>query len=201
MMRRYGQGASNMPSQPQGPISALVTPIAEAIQQHNALPPDQKNRARASGGAGLIAFCLYALITVPGMIFGAWMAFAIWAALLGFGALWLYVGIRASIGPRDIMAAFLSGVAILFFIGLMVFGAYLPDDWLLMNFLLKGLYIGSAAASAMKLWLAVRGLPGVKLDDVRAQQAHGHARDATADEAATKLDESAAPRPPRQFHS
>jgi hypothetical protein len=187
-----------MPQQPQGALSAIAAPIAEAIQQHNALPPDQKNRARASGGAGLIAFCLYAVIAAPYVVFGAWLAFAIWAALFGFGGLWLYVGIRAAIGPRDIMAAFWSSIGILFFLGLMVLGAYLPDDWLLLNFLLKGFYIGSTANCAMRLWLAVRGIPGVKLDEVRAQQAHGHARAATAAEAAARLSEQPPPRA-RQF--
>ena len=187
-----------MSPQPDGPISAIVAPIAEAIAQHNALPPDQKNRARASGGAGLISFCLYALITAPRLVFGGLIVLAIWAALAAFGALWLYVGVRASIGPRDIMAAFWSGVGILFFLGLMVFGAYLPNDWLLTNFLLKGLYIGSAAASAMRLYLAVRGMPGGSLEQVRAQQAHGSAREATQAEAAARLGEQTAARD-RQF--
>src|ERR1700689_5907962 len=106
----------------QGPLSAIVAPIAEAIAQHNALPPDEKNRARASGGAGLIAFCLFALIAAPRLVFSGLIVFAIWAALAGLGALWLYVGVRASFGPRDIMAAFWSGVGILVFLGLTVFG-------------------------------------------------------------------------------
>jgi hypothetical protein len=187
-----------MSPEPQGPISAIVAPIAEAIAQHNALPPDQKNRARASGGAGLIAFCLYAVIAVPHLVFSRLITFVIWAGLAAFGALWLYVGVKAAIGPRDIMAAFWSGVGILFFLGLMVFGAYLPNDWLLTNFLLKGLYIGSAAASAMRLYLAVRGLPGGSLQQVRAQQAHGRAREATQAEAAARLGEQPAARD-RQF--
>lgn len=187
-----------MSPQPEGPISAIVAPIADAIAQHNALPPDEKNRARASGGAGLIAFCLFALIASPRLVFSGLIVFAIWAALAGFGALWLYVGVRAAIGPRDIMAAFWSGVGILFFLGLMVFGAYLPNDWLLTNFLLKGLYIGSAAASAMRLYLAVRGMPGGSLEQVRAQQAHGSAREATQAEAAARLGEQQAARD-RQF--
>ena len=182
----------------QGPLSAIAAPIAEAIAQHNALPPDQKNRARASGGAGLIVFCLYALITAPHLVFSGLIVLAIWAGLAAFGALWLYVGVRAAIGPRDIMAAFWSGVGILFFLGLMVFGAYLPNDWLLTNFLLKGLYIGSAAASAMRLYLAVRGMPGGSLEQVRAQQAHGSAREATQAEAAARLGEQPTARD-RQF--
>jgi hypothetical protein len=187
-----------MSSQPQGPLSAIAAPIAEAIVQHRALPPDQKNRARASAGAGIITFCLYALITAPHVLFGAWLAFAIWAALLGFGALWLYVGVRASVGPRDIMAAFWSGAGILFFLGLMIFGAYLPGDWLVINFLLKGFYIGSTASSAMRLWLAVRGMPSGQLDDVRAQQAHGSAREASEAEVTARLNEQPAARA-RQF--
>jgi hypothetical protein len=187
-----------MSPQPEGPISAIVAPIADAIAQHNALPPDEKNRARASGGAGLIAFCLFALIASPRLVFSGLIVFAIWAGLAAFGALWLYVGVRAAIGPRDIMAAFWSGVGILFLLGLMVFGAYLPNDWLLTNFLLKGLYIGSAAASAMRLYLAVRGMPGGSLEQVRAQQAHGSAREATQAEAAARLGEQPAARE-RQF--
>jgi hypothetical protein len=187
-----------MSSQPQGPISAIVTPLAEAIQQHNALTPDQKNRARATGGAGLIAFCLYVLVAAPRMVFGSWIAVAVWVALLGFGGLWLYVGVRASVGPRDIMAAFWSAAGIVFFLALMIVGAYLPADWLLVNFLLKGLYIGYATACAMKLWLAVRGMPNTGLDAVHAQQAHGSARDATPAETAARLGETGA-RPQRQF--
>src|ERR1700728_3041220 len=113
-------GVAWVSSQPQGPLSAIAAPIAEAIAQHRALPPDQKNRARASGGAGLIAFCLYVLITTPRLIFTQWVAFGIWAALCGFGALWLCVGVRASLGPRDIMAAFWSGSGVIVFLGLMV---------------------------------------------------------------------------------
>jgi hypothetical protein len=187
-----------MSPQPEGPISAIVAPIADAIAQHNALPPDEKNRARASGGAGLIAFCLFALIASPRLVFSGLIVFAIWAGLAAFGALWLYVGVRAAIGPRDIMAAFWSGVGILFFLGLMVFGAYLPNNWLLTNFLLKGLYLGCAAASAMRLYLAVRGMPGGSLEQVRAQQAHGSAREATQAEAAARLGEQTAARD-RQF--
>jgi hypothetical protein len=185
-------------SQPQGPLSALVEPIAEAIAQHNALPPDQKNRARASGGAGLIAFCLYVLVTAPRLVFGAWLAVAIWAALLGFGGLWLYVGVRASVGPRDIMAAFWSAAGILFFLVLMSVGAYLPNDWIVANFLLKGFYISFAASCGMRLYLAVRGLPGDSLEQVRTQQAHGRAREATEAEAAARLGGEPAPQP-RQF--
>ena len=187
-----------MSSQPQGPLSAIAAPIADAIAQHNALPPDQKNRARASGGAGLIAFCLYALITAPRFVSSGLIVLAIWAGLAAFGALWLYVGVRASFGPRDIMAAFWSGVGILFFLGLMVFGATLPNDWPLTNILLKGFYIGSAANCAMRLYLAVRGMPGGSLEQVRAQQAHGSAREATQAEAAARLGEQPAARD-RQF--
>ena len=190
-----------MPSQPQGPISALVTPIAEAVAQHHALPPHEKNLARASGGAGLIAFCLYALIRAAPVIFGDWIPFAIWAGLLAFGALWLFVGIKGSAGPRDIMNAFWSVVIVVVVLGLMLWGIYLPDDWLVANFLLQGLYIAMIASGLVRLWLAARGLPGVKLEEVRAQQAHGRARDATETEAAAKLNENAAPRPQRQFRS
>jgi hypothetical protein len=194
-----GKDGEAMPQNHESSLADLITPFTEGIARHRALPPDQKNRARAHGGAGVIAFCLYALITEHRMVFGDWIAFAIWAGLFGFGALWFYIGYRASIGQRDIMAAFWSFGGILFFLALMAFGVYLPDDWLLINFLLKGLYIGSAAGSAMKFWLSVRGMSSTTLEEVRAQQAHGRARDATEAEAAARLDEQAAPRPRREF--
>jgi hypothetical protein len=168
-------------------LADLITPFTDAIAEHRALPPDQKNRARASGGAGLIAFCLYVLIAVPQLPVSSWVAFVLWLALIAFGALWLVVGIKGSTGPRDIMAGFWSGIGILFFLGLMVVGAYLPADWVVVNFLLKGFYIGYAAACVVKLWVSARGIPSTGLDEVRAQQAHGRARDATEAETAARL--------------
>jgi hypothetical protein len=180
-------------------IAALVQPIGDAIDQHRALAPREKNIARASGGASLITFCAYALIHAAPLVFDNLISFAIWAGLLGFGALWLCVGIKGSIGPGDIMEAFWSGFATLVLLGLMAFGAYLPRDWFTINLLLQGFYLAGLAGAAVRLWIATRGMNTGKLAQVKAQQAHGTARDATAAEAASKLNENTAQRSPRQF--
>jgi hypothetical protein len=192
-----------MRSNTAGPLETLATPIAQAAAQFQSLPLLEKNRRRAGGGAGLIAFCLYAVIAAPGLVFAHWIPPALGAAALAYGLLRFVVGVRGALGPRDIMDGFWHGVFIVVCAGLL-WCAYLPADWggwaITINILLRGLYIAGIVSSTVRGWLALRGMPTARLDEVRTQQAHGSARDATPAEAAAKLGDNT-PRPQRQFQS
>lgn len=183
-----------------GPVEAAIDSIGDILDRHHAIPEGRaKNTIRAAQGASMAAFCLYTLIRAAPLIFDSWIVFGIWAGVLAWAAMWIYVGVRGSTGFCQLPEAFWSVVSIGIFGALMIWGT-LPGDWSVVNFLLYGFYLAGLAASAMQLWLSLRGMPEMKLDAIRAQQAHGHARDATAVEALTKLDERNAARRVRQFH-
>jgi hypothetical protein len=210
-----------MRQQPYG-IDNAIQNVGDSFNRefvrYAARPPLKKNLFRAGGGAGLITFCVYVAVefeaamglTAGQLLHGSqalpaappevwWVPRAAWVTVLAFGLLWFVVGVKGARGARDVMQAVWALILTGIFAALLWWGAYLPRDWVLVNFLLHGIYIAGMVGSLVRFWLSVRGLPGVKLEAVKAQQAHGRARDATETEAAAKLNENAAPRPPRQF--
>jgi len=74
---------------------------------------------------------------------------------------WFFVGVHGARGARDIMQAFWALVLAAIYGGLLGIDAYLPPDWALANFVLKGVYIGGVAGSFVRFWLSVRG-PGIR---------------------------------------
>jgi hypothetical protein len=192
-----------MPQQPYGIDSAIKDVgdnIAQNASRYHALPPLKKNRFRAGAGAGLIALGLYTVIGRYGIVFADWLSFVIWAAVVGFGVLWFSVGISGARSPREVMSAFWSIIAVVIF-GFLAFVAVHLLDGSDFNFFMEGFFVAGLVGSIVRLWLALRGMPSTSLDAVKAQQAHGRARDASQAEAAAKLNENAAPRPQREFHS
>ena len=179
-------------------IRDIGNDVNQRIDRYQALPPLKKNRVRAGIGAGLIALGLYIAAGRPAVVFDNTVSIAIWAAVVGFGLLWFLVGIHGARSTRDVMSAFWSIVAIAIF-GLLTIGGLrslsLSDD---ASFYLEGFFAACLVGSIVRFWLAVRGLPSMNLEQVRSQQAHGRAREATPAEAAAKLGEQAASRP-RQF--
>jgi hypothetical protein len=164
-----------MAGPPEGPLSAVVMPIAEAIVQHQALPPFQKNAARASMGAFLLTYCVYAAAGSPAVFFGQSLgaavsaflrapsapplALAVWAGCAAFGLLWFCLGIRgARSGPRDIMGVVWAVLAVIGCAVALLRHWYLsPElgDWVwLVNVLLRGWYIATIAASLVRFVIA-----------------------------------------------
>jgi hypothetical protein len=177
--------------------------IAQNVARYQALPPLRKGRVRAGLGAGLLAFGVYTAAGRPAIAFGGLIAFGVWAAVVAFGGLWFYIGVTSTRSPRDVMSAVWSAIALAIFAVLAAGGASLTDggDFGLFGdfrFFIEGVFLAGVIGSLVRLWLAVRGMPSTGLGEVRAQEAHGSARDATLAEAAAKLG-GGAPRPQRQF--
>lgn len=174
--------------------------LARDFSRYHALPPLKKSRFRAGAGAGLITLGGLALIEAPDLVFTNWVSALIWAGMVGFGVLWLCVGIKGARGPREAMSIFWTGFSVLTFAGLSLLGRHLLDagGW---STFLESLFITGLVGSAVRLWLAARGMGSTGLEDVKSQQAHGRARDATPAEAAGKLNERDATRPQRQFRN
>lgn len=149
--------------------------ISQAIGDHINAPPLRQNLNRAEWGAGLVAggaYVGYSYVqgvslaeAVQGYIgvlhrpFDESWPFYAWGAAVLLGLLWVAVGVRGTRGlPRDTMIAFWA----LFRIGLAVaalwYGWYL-DDYPVMNWFLKGIYIMVLSSSVMLLYLCLRG-PG-----------------------------------------
>jgi len=163
-------------------IADAIRDVGENINQnvarYQALPPLQKGRARAGYGAALLALGVYAAAGRPGVAFAGLVPCVIWAAAVGLGGLWLYVGVTDARSARDAMSAVWSAVMLAIFASLAVTGAHWLDGSDLM-FFVEGAFLAGVLACLVRVWLAVRGLPTGSLEQVRAQQAHGRARDAT----------------------
>ena len=85
-----------------GPISAVVLPVSDSLQQLGTSPPFQKHVSLACTGAILLSLCAFAAL-----VFGRDVAtFSTetllgFAAVVGFSLLLLVVGMRGARGPRD----------------------------------------------------------------------------------------------------
>ena len=150
----------------QGPLSALVVPIADTINQHRQSPPYQRNLLYASWRAGLLAWCAYtavmAGVTSSPLADTLALPHSIligWAACAGLGLLLLITGLRNTRGPRDVMAAVWWAAVMAGCSWLLENDAY-PNWGPLTDFLLKGCYLGMLASSAARFWINVRGMGG-----------------------------------------
>jgi hypothetical protein len=172
-----------------GPLSVIAVPLADAMAQHRASTPLQKNLTRAGGGAFLLTGCAYAASWSPVFLGGRFdalmdafvhdpahppVALAVWAGVGAFGLLWLWVGVRGARGPRDVMAAFWSAVRVALCVCALVRQWYLPrdyGDWVLLgNLVLRGLYLCLLAEGAVHFLLAVRGPGGGNAASLVGQQ-------------------------------
>jgi len=140
-------------SSSQGPITAILTPIAEHFARHAALPPYEKAIDRAVYGAFLLGVCGYTGVSLGPYLPGSW-----WLGLIavgGFGLLLLVVGLHGARGPRDAMTIFWS----LIFAGGGWWAVvhWLPGLWV--NFFGRGFCVGLLCGGAIRLYIAVRG-PG-----------------------------------------
>ena len=148
-------------------LANLVTPFTDAVNQHLALPPLEKNRSRAMWGGFLFAGCLYAALSfkaaigasyidlvrilarLPGTSSDVWWPFAVWAAFFALSLLWLSVGFRGMRGaPRDVMAAVWAVAIGGGFAAALWYGWYLPREWAGVNFLLEGFLLVDARRRA-----------------------------------------------------
>lgn len=131
-----------------GPLSAIGVPIGDALQQHAASPPFQKNVGLACFGTIVLGYAamLFAARAFPPLV------------LLGVGALGLgllAVGVHGARGPRDPGMA-LSSVATP--AGLIAALWVFAGPQVCRNVLV--LFLPFLAGFAVRLWLALRGLPG-----------------------------------------
>ena len=148
--------------------------VGEPIRKYQALPEGvDKNRKRAIWGTGLLVAGVYlihamqvntgnslpelARFFVRGtqLPLPASLIFYGFAAVMLFGLLWVWVGLRGSRGPRHIMMAFWALVRIGLAGAALWYGWYLNDPDL--DPWLQGFYVIVLAASLMALYLATRG--------------------------------------------
>jgi hypothetical protein len=171
--------------------------VSQNISHYHALPPLKKNRFRAGAGAALVGLAVYSAAGRHDIVFADGLSFGIWVVVVAFGLLWFFVGAHGAVSPRDVLSAVYSSIGAAFF-GLAAFAFGQALDGGDFDFFLEGFFLACVVACIVRFWLAVRGLPGANLEAVRAQQAHGRARDASPAEAAARLDPDAGP-PRRQF--
>ena len=174
-------------SQPKGPISHVVEPIAEHMAKIQALPPDEKHRHRVAVGAGLLGFCgwigglvlMGMLATGLGVSGSApdqsgapplppealWIGAAVLVGLIALGVLLLAAGLRRTRGqPRDMIVA-AKALARLALFSALLWWRWFPvpdgntlDAWTALGFLfLPGIYIGGVTESLMMLFISLRG--------------------------------------------
>ena len=161
-------------SEPKGILSAIAQPIGEEMNRHFNAPPLRQNQDRAvwgtailTGGAYLAnAFLLderagfwrgmHIYFHMLGAIWADSWPYYVWTGAMLFGLLWVYVGIRNSRAPRQIMTGFWGAAwAALGCAGLW-YGWYI-DDYPTVNWFLKGIYLMIATGAGMLFWLAMRG--------------------------------------------
>lgn len=151
----------------QGPISVVAVPLADALAKHAALPPFQKNMARAAFGAGLLTLCAYTAVTL-----GKYaqtcppLYLLIWTAAAGLGVLLLIVGVRGAQGQRDVMAAFWP-VVVLAGCGWALW--HFGGPAIFRDFYVRGFGLALLASTAVRAWLAMRGVSGNAEQMVRQQ--------------------------------
>ena len=141
------------------------------------------NFERAGGGAAMLTIAIYLVIEgreVTGRGYWDLVALAVqapfmrllpvvwvpalcWILLVVLGLWFIYQGARASYGPRDSIIALWAVNEMAICSALMWWGVYVPDTWGqadLINFALRGLYLGFVVGAAFRLVLAMRGPSG-----------------------------------------
>jgi hypothetical protein len=172
---------------PEGPISAVAQSIAQAVAQHRASPPSEKNLTRAGCGAFLVVACIYTAVWAEvflGDSFGDLLssfvhaplhppiALVIWLAVGAFALLWLRVGLRGPLGPYGTMEKFWAGFRVALFACALIWRWYIPYDqgWgFLINLVLRGLYFAFLAEALMEFLLTLRATGGSAASMVAAQ--------------------------------
>ncbi len=140
-----------------GPLSAVVLPVSDSLQQLGASPPFQKHVSLACTGAILLTLCAFAAL-----VFGRDVATFSTETLLGFaavvgvGLLLLVVGMRGARGPRDPTMA-ISSVATPAGVAAVLWWLWGPEVF--SNVFVVVLGPAFLVGFALRFWLAVRG-PG-----------------------------------------
>jgi hypothetical protein len=173
---------------PEGPISAVAQSIAEAVAQHRASPPSEKNLTRVTCGAFLIVACIYTAVWAEvflgdsfGDLLSAFLhaplhppiALVIWLAVGAFALLWLRVGLRGPLGPYGAMEKFWAGFRVVLFACALIWGWYIPwnlNGWeQLINLVLRGFYLAFLAQAVMEFLLTLRATGGSAASMVAGQ--------------------------------
>jgi hypothetical protein len=144
----------------QDPYEQFGSAIADAVNLFRRQRPSPQHdaAAQASSGAFLLGLCGYAAVA-----FGPYRAtlppsaVMVWAGLAGFGLLLVAVGVRGARGPRDVMMAVQA-------VALPLGGWWMLRTWqgphVFDNFFLQWLGCGCVPVAALRLFLALRGVPG-----------------------------------------
>jgi hypothetical protein len=160
--------------EPKGIFSAIAQPIGEEMVQHLNAPPLRQNQDRAVWGIALLtggAYVAYTFMVIERA--GFWEAerlylralhapwencwpFYLWGGAMLFGLLWVMVGVRGSRAPRQIMTGFWAMAWTVFGGAALWYGWYI-DEYPVVNWFLKGLYLMIVTGAAMLCWLAMRG--------------------------------------------
>jgi hypothetical protein len=150
-------------SEVNGIFSAIGVPIADAVAQHNAKQPQQKNLILVGCSASGLAWCVYLYEGFAGPVVqapatpshDAWVMAGIWLGAAAVALLVLLLALRAACGQRDPLAAFwrlaLAGAA-----AALLWYRIDPDWGPVASFLLRGLYWSWLAAHLARFWAAAQ---------------------------------------------
>jgi len=143
---------------------ALFFGILAWLKSRRAIPLPERNLSRASWGAFVLAVCVYAPLAAPAQLVDspALAAFAVPAG--GLALLYLFVGIRGSVGAAfDAMAAFWWAIGAVLWGALLVVGAWPDPSQPAAVFVLKGFYVAALTASVVRFALIMRSPPNGRL--------------------------------------
>jgi hypothetical protein len=145
-------------NEPAEPLSAFVGAFADAINEHDRLPPTRKRIGHAGYAAEVLVWCYW---LAPFFEHRSGTPFRVWAAMTVVAALWLHAALWASRGqPQDfgvmLWALFFGGGA-----GWLLWIAAYPSDWgPFAVYLLQGFYWSVTAVSAARFAVAAQLLGG-----------------------------------------
>jgi hypothetical protein len=103
-----------------------------------------------------------------------WIPPACWLVLVALGSWWVFAGIRAMGGPRDVTAVICALNEAGMMASLLLWKVYVPDTWpraALFSFALKGLYLSCMTGAVVRvaLGLLCLGTPAGRLKTSRSE--------------------------------
>src|SRR5271155_4976166 len=88
-----------------GPLSGIAVPIADAVREYRALPPQRKSVAGVGFGAAVLAEWVYLGPDFDGGLLGisGMPAVEVWLAVAVLPLLWVILTLRLARGQRDML--------------------------------------------------------------------------------------------------
>jgi hypothetical protein len=150
-------------SEIRGPLSGVGVPIADALRDYRALPPQRKSVAAVGFGAALLAEWVYLGPDFDGGLLGISGALAdeVWVGVALLPLLWLFFTLRLARGQRDMLSAYGWLLRAALFAALLWLQVY-PDPRAapFLAFLLKGIYWAALAGNLARVFAAAQPFGG-----------------------------------------